>query len=346
MPKSNSQSPKVAGKARRADVSQFSAAARNKGFKRPASKKPAGKKPASLSVLNTNRKRKPSLSSVSTISSLSGFEESDQDEADSEASSDDDDKTAHRTPSYGGKSHRGRKAGSKKLASSPLSLKKRKLSYDEGYEGQQSSAGDSDSDYAAVDEISDDDDEDVDVEELEEQMILDSEDERHIVGNVFDHSDALEPAQWASLGSFDDQILFSTEPFLDDQLYSAMETFGETDLTSEAIETPVQRHVHFITEENSESSSDSPDGSTDDEIPGDFLQQDSLDPTLRRMIDNDHDGGNNQRYEDIFGESDFKHPANIYHVESDAVSDGSSGYESMLPMLWTLASFYSLTNFS
>lgn len=324
MPKSNSQSPKGAGKARRADMSQFNAAARNKGFKRPASKKPA-----SLSALNTNRKRKPSLSSVSTISSLSGFEESDQDEADSEASSDEDDKSARRTPSYGGKSHRGRKAGSKKLASSPLSLKKRKLSYDEGYEGQQSSAGESDSDYAAVDEISDDD-EDLDVEKLEEQMILDSEDERHIVSSVFSHSDVPEPDTWAGLGSFDDHILFSAEPFLDDQLYSAMETFGETDLTSEAIETPVQRHVHFITEENSESSSDSPDGSTDDEIPGDFLQQDSLDPTLRRMIDNDHDGRNNQRYEDIFGESDFKHPANIYHVESDAVSDGSSGYESML----------------
>ncbi|CRG92556.1 hypothetical protein PISL3812_09618 [Talaromyces islandicus] len=320
MQKSSPQSPKVAGK-RRADISQFTAAARNKGFKRPASKKPA-----SLSALNTTRKRKPSLSSVSTISSLTGFEESDQDEADSEASSDEDDKSAHRTPSYGGKSHRGRKTGSKKINSSPLSLKKRKLSYDEGYEGQQSSAGDSDSDYAAVDEISDDD-EDVDVEKLEEQMILDSEDERNIVSSVFSHSDALEPTEWAGLGSFDDHILFSAEPFLDDQLYSAMETFGETDLTSEAIETPVQRHVHFITEENSDSSSDSPDGSTDDEIPGDFLQQDSLDPTLRRMIDNDHDSGANQRYEDIFGESDFKHPANIYHVESDAVSDGSSGYE-------------------
>jgi hypothetical protein len=176
-------------------------------------------------------------------------------------------------------------------------------------------------------------------------MILDSEDERNIVSSVFSHSDDLEPAQWAGFGSFDDHILFSAEPFPDDQLYSAMETFGETDLTSEAIETPVQRHVHFITEENSDSSSDSPDGSTDDEIPGDFLQQDSLDPTLRRMIDHDHDTGSNQRYEDIFGESDFKHPANIYHVESDAVSDGSSGYESMLPFLWA-ASFYSLTTFS
>ncbi|KAH8695463.1 hypothetical protein BGW36DRAFT_299101 [Talaromyces proteolyticus] len=316
MPKSNSQSPKTAGKYRRADMTPLNGA-RNKGLKHPA-----GKKAATLNALNTNRKRKPSLSSISTISSLSGFEESDQDEADSEASSDDDDESAHRTPSYGGKSHRGRKAGST-LSSSPLSIKKRKLSYDEGYDGQQSSVGDSDSDYAAVDEISDDDEE-VDVERLEEKMIRESEDENKSLTT----SDALDPSQWHGLGSFDDHILFSAEPFLEDQLYSAMETFGDTDLTSEAVETPVQRHVHFIVEEDSDSSSDSPDGSTDDEIPSDFLQQDSLDPTLRRMIDNDNDGSNNQRYNDIFGESDFKHPANIYHVESDAVSeDGSSGYE-------------------
>lgn len=252
----------------------------------------------------------------------------DQDEADSEASSDEDDESAHRTPSYGGKSRRGRKTGSKSK-SSPLSIKKRKLSYDEGYEGQQSSAGDSDSDYAAVDEISDDD-EDLDVEKLEEQMILESEDEGHKADSIFSASDTPHLDEWAGFGSFDDHILFSTEPSLEDHLYSALETFGETDFTSEAVETPVQRHVHFVVEDDdadSDSSSDSRDGSTDDEIPGDFLQQDSLDPTLRRMIDNDYDAGSSQRQGDIFGESDFSHPANIYHVESDAVSDGSSGYE-------------------
>jgi hypothetical protein len=216
------------------------------------------------------------------------------------------------------------------MKSSTLSIKKRKLSYDEGYEGQQSSTGDSDSDYAAVDEI--DDDEDMDVERLEEQMILDSEDDSQLIKSTFSTSDAPGLDEWEGFGSFDDHILFSTEPLLEDNLYSAMETFGETDFTSEAVETPVQRHVHFVVEEDddadSDSSSDSRDGSTDDEIPGDFLQQDSLDPTLRRMIDNDYDPSNNQRYEDIFGESDISHPANIYHVESDAaVSDGSSGYE-------------------
>lgn len=329
MPKNNSQSPKrspmTMGKYRRAGLTQLTAA-RNKGLKHPS-----GKKTGAASSLNkTNRKRKTSFSSISTISSVSGFEGEDQDQADSEASSDEDDESAHLTPSYGGKSRRGRKTGSK-IKSSPLSIKKRKLSYDEGYEGQQSSAGDSDSDYAAVDEISDDE-EDLDVEKLEEQMILESEGEDHKVESTFSISDAPDVDEWAGLDSFDDHILFSTEPLLEDHLYSAMETFGETDFTSEAVETPVQRHVHFVVEEDdSDSSSDSRDGSTDDEIPGDFLHQDSLDPTLRRMIDNDYDTNNDQRYGDIFGESDFSHPANIYHVESDAVSNGSSGYESMIP---------------
>ncbi|EEA27048.1 hypothetical protein TMatcc_004672 [Talaromyces marneffei ATCC 18224] len=326
MPKTSSQSPKrsplAMGKYRRSELSQLTSA-RNKGLKHPAGKK-------TVTTKSLNRKRKPSFSSISTISSVSGFEDDDeQDEADSEASSDEEDESARRTPSYGGKSRRGPKTGSKMKSSTLSTIKKRKLSYDEGYEGQQSSAGDSDSDYAAVDEI--DDDEDMDVEKLEEQMILESEEDSQMMKSTFSTSDAPDLDVWEGFGSFDDHILFSTEPLLEDNLYSAMETFGETDFTSEAVETPVQRHVHFVVEEDddadSDSSSDSRDGSTDDEIPGDFLQQDSLDPTLRRMIDSDYDPSNNQRYEEIFGESDISHPANIYHVESDAVSDGSSGYE-------------------
>jgi hypothetical protein len=264
-------------------------------------------------------------------------EDSEDDEADSEASSDDDDadEEDHLAPSYGSQKRRGGKTGSKTGSSSRANgKKKRKLSYDDGYGGQQSGAEDSSDDgYGAVDDITDADDEELDVEKLEEQLIVESEDEHRKVHSVMSISDAVDVDEWAGLGSFEDHIPFSTATFLDEeQLYSALDAFGETDMTSEAIETPVQRHVHFE-EDDSDSSSDSdqdPSGSTDDEIPGDFLQQDSLDPTLRRMIENDHDSlSRNQRYDDVFGEMDFSHPANIYHVESDAVSDESSGYESM-----------------
>jgi hypothetical protein len=109
-----------------------------------------------------------------------------------------------------------------------------------------------------------------------------------------------------------------------------MDAFGEPEKTSEAVETPVARRVHF--EERSDSSSDS-DSHTDDEIPGDFLQQDSLDPQLRRMIENDHESyrtNHRRQSEEIFGDADYGH-GNIYHVESEGSSEGSlSGYESMM----------------
>ncbi|KAL1969626.1 hypothetical protein VTN77DRAFT_8179 [Rasamsonia byssochlamydoides] len=348
MPRSNNsvspkQSPKHAGKQSRirdlateSTPSSEATAQLGKSRTKSLNRSPGRSKGATLAGLNKNRKRKPSISSISSVSSVSAIQDdSEDDEADSEPSSDDDDadeedQPADSTPSYGSKKSRGSKAGSK-AGSSPLTngKKKRKLSYDDGYDGQHSSAENNDSDssddsYGAVDDITDDDDEDLHVEKVEEQLIVESENERLKTDSIL--SDAPDADEWEGLGSLDDHVPFSTASFLDeDQLYSALDTFGETDMTSEAVETPVQRHVHFE-EVDSDSSSDS--DQTDDELPGDFLQQDSLDPTLRRMIENDQDSlGPNQRFDDIFGELDFNHPANIYHVESDAISDGSSGYE-------------------
>jgi hypothetical protein len=148
------------------------------------------------------------------------------------------------------------------------------------------------------------------------------------------------------LGPFDDRILFPTTSFLDElQIYSTLDGAGETDMTSEVVETPVQRRVHFVDSDSSDGDQ-TPTGSMDDEQLEDFLQQDSLDPTLRRMIENDNDTwrSHKPRFDDIFGEMDFSSTANIYHVESDAVSDGSSGYECTYPdrtciLSWWLTCF-------
>ena len=185
-----------------------------------------------------------------------------------------------------------------------------------------------------MDYISDGDDEDQDMEKLEEAMILESESE-YPAGGLLAAANVGDGPHWAGpTNVFDDHMLLAGASFFDDeQLYSAMETFGETDLPSEAIETPIPipRHVHF--EPQSDSSSDS-ESHTEDEIPSDFLQQDSLDPQLRRMIESDNENTRRQSRrrlsDDMFGESDYGH-SNIYHVESDAVSEKSesSGYESM-----------------
>lgn len=286
-----------------------------------------------VSSRNINTKRKLSISTVSSVSSLTAMEDG-EDEADAEASSDDeDDQPAEYAPSYGNTKSRGRKTGAKTGSTHFAGREMRKLSYDDGYDGQQSNAASgsdgSDDGYGAVDDITDADDEELEVEKLEERLILESEDERQKVGTIPTISDDADIDDLVSLGPFEDRILFSTASFLDEEhLYSALEGFGDTDMPTEAVETPVQRRVHF--EDSDPSDSDqTPTGSTDDELPADFLQQDSLDPTLRRMIENDYGTWSNHKpcFDDIFGELDFSPAANIYHAESDAVSDGSSGYE-------------------
>lgn len=295
---------------------------------------PAGRSPrtsnkaVSLGSLNADRKRRAaSVSSVSSVSSIGELSDDANDSEDDDAD-DEEEQPAVRGPSYG-RRDRAHKTGVKQKKT-----KKMKFSDDDGYDGQRSSDDNNESDessddvYAAVDYISDgSDDEEQDVEKLEELLIVESENENPVGGILA----APGADAWAGPNVFDDHMILSAASFFDEeQLYTAMEAFGETDMASEtAIETPVARRVHF--EEDSDSSSDS-DSHTEDEIPSDFLQQDSLDPQLRRMIDNDNENLSRRRRqsEEMYAESDYGH-SNIYHVESDAISDGSesSGYESM-----------------
>lgn len=291
-------------------------------------------KSGSLAPLNADRKRRaPSVSSVSSVSSIElGDGDGDGDGEGANGSDDDADDegepSAVRAPSYDHRPEKAHKTGRK-------STKKMKMFNGEDY-GAQDRGDENDSDgslddiYAAVDDITDDDNEDQDVEKLEELMIVESEDENR-VGGMMSASGVGNANQWASTGVFDDHMLLTGASFFDEeQLYGAMDTFGEPgELASEAApETPVPRHVHFENEADSSSDSDS---HTEDEIPSDFLHQDSLDPQLRRMIENDNEatGRRRRQSDETFGDADYGR-GNIYHAESDAVSEGSSGYESML----------------
>lgn len=292
-------------------------------------------KTVSIGPLSADRKRRASssvssVSSVSSIEDLSDLENSEEDDAD-----DEEDPPVINAPSHGARSKsKAHKAAPKPARKSNKKKKSIRVSHDGGYDDDNESLDSSDDVYAAVDYISDGDDEDQDMEKLEEAMILESESE-YPAGGLLAAANVGDGPHWAGPNNvFDDHMLLAGASFFDDeQLYSAMETFGETDLPSEAIETPIPipRHVHF--EPQSDSSSDS-ESHTEDEIPSDFLQQDSLDPQLRRMIESDNENTRRQSRhrlsDDMFGESDYGH-SNIYHVESDAVSEKSesSGYESM-----------------
>lgn len=337
MPQSNHSSkrvPRGATKTTHATTPEFhtmrhldmSSKAANQA-RRPANVRPGGKK-------SFDRKRRASSSSVSSVSSVSSLEEMSEEADDSDDDADDEeDRPLAKAPSYGRRRDNARKAGRQ-----PAKSKRRRIS-DEEFGGRLSSDANesddsSDDVYAAVDYITDADDEEQDVEKLEEMMIMQSEREYRVPPN----SDHVEN-QWDGSEMFGDSMLLPAASFFDEeQLYRAMDTFGETDMASEAVETPVARRVHF--EEQSESSSDS-DSHTDDEIPSDFLQQDSLDPQLRRMIENDNNGNNHRRShrrqsEELFGDADYGH-SNIYHAESDGTSEGSlSGYESTLAARFSL----------
>lgn len=274
---------------------------------------------------SAERKRRASSSSVSSVSSVSSLEDLSDEAEDSEDDADDEeDRPLAHAPSYGRRQNNARKAGRQ-----PAKNKRRRVSQDDFSDDHFGDASDSDESsddvYAAVDYITDADDEEGDVEKLEELMIMESERDHRILPS----SEATHD-QWTGSEMFSDSVLLPAASFFDEeQLYSAMENFGETDVPSEAVETPVPRRVHF--EERSDSSSDS-DSHTDDEIPGDFLQQDALDPQLRRMIENDneHHRSHRRQSEEMFGDADYGH-GNIYHIESDGTSEGSlSGYESML----------------
>ncbi|KAJ5480408.1 hypothetical protein N7530_005917 [Penicillium desertorum] len=277
----------------------------------------------SANVQSSDRKRRASSSSVSSVSSVSSLGDLSDEADDSEEDADDEQEPAVRAPSYGRR--RDTKAG-RQLA---VNKRRRVLDDDSSDSSDGNDANDSDDSsddvYAGVDYITDAEDEDQDVEKMEEMMIVESEKtHRPLPSAGFADDDD----QWA-INSFDDHMFLPAASFFDEEhLYSAMDTFGEPHVTSEAAETPVARRVHF--EERSDSSSDS-DSHSDDDIPGDFLQQDSLDPQLRRMIENDNENyqrNTRRQSEEMFGDADYGH-GSIYHVESDGSSEGSlSGYES------------------
>lgn len=331
MPRSSSYSakraPKGSGKSAHGRPATPDASISHLGMSPKGSNqsKKAGNGRASVNT-SAEKNRRASSSSVSSVSSVSSLEDLSDEADDSEDDADDEeDRRLARGPPYSHRQNNSRMAGRQSAKN-----KRRRGPNDENSDSPfNSSASDSDESsddvYAAVDYITDADDEERDVEKLEELMIMESEKQHGIIP-----TSETSHEQWNGSEMFGDSTLLPAASFFDEeQLYSAMETFGETDIPSEAVETPVPRRVHF--EEHSDSSSDD-ESHTDDEIPSDFLQQDALDPQLRRMIESDNDQHRSHRRqsEEMFGDADYGH-GNIYHIESDGTSEGSlSGYESML----------------
>lgn len=294
-----------------------------------------------------------------------GTSGSDTSEDDEEHSNDDDDDAESIAPSGRSLVRNGRRAGlidcvsaGMKRRRSPHSSEEEQLSRKgvrpiktAAASGRaQSLLGDSDDEeYAAVDFISDSDEEEPSVEQLEEKMIIASEE-----GNGTDEK-TLGPSAPPSVSSvewegfdLDDGIFLADVPFFDDEIGRTEPNVPrtETDIynldalyTREPLPSPTPRRVRFADAEQHHSSSSSTHTSDaeDDAFPDLFLQQDSLDPHFRLMIEDDNDAGDGNIVSDGEGSCwDFDEHEN-FELEKHGLDESSgsscgssSGYESKL----------------
>ena len=191
----------------------------------------------------------------------------------------------------------------------------------------------SDDDYAGVDLISDSEDDEPDVEAAEEQAIIESAEEDDGDNEL---ADVPQPDNdQSSWNGFDDEpVLGGDEAFFDDHMARSHAPDTLTHATtynathgnsSDERETP--RRVRFDLSASSEDEDDSM-------FPDIFLDQNSLDPGFRRIIESNHGidehmaSSEDGSYWDYRGEEH----RNVVEVPDDE-SDGSSGYESGLPIL-------------
>ncbi|ODH49458.1 hypothetical protein GX48_04400 [Paracoccidioides brasiliensis] len=302
---------------------------------------PSVKRNIPIAAQGNNKKRKPSSSLNEDSTSENDCDDEDDNEDNEDSIDEDPELPEAFAPSYGRKKGWSHKAGRRDCLSPLMDRKRVKLQHS-GYESDVenssvssasplSSAGsvDSDSDdgYEAVNDVSDVDDEDQDIEMMEEEIILDSEYERDLQTVASTFSSGV-PDEWLGLDELESHPLYSTGSFFEDeQLFlqsGHVEAAEDPDLSNIPLNLPA-RQVHFA---ESDSSTDS-DKTTDDELLSDFLQQDALDPDLRRLIENDSEPRRHLNPNEPFVSQDFYElPGNIYHVETESSVASSSGYDS------------------
>lgn len=216
--------------------------------------------------------------------------------------------------------------------------------------GAKNLLGDSDDEeYNAVDFISDSDEEEPSVEQLEEKMIIDSEEANETDEKTPGPSapSSVSSVEWEGF-DLDDGIFLADIPFFDDEigrtepnvLGSEIDIHGVDALhTGEPLPSPTPRRVRFADAEQHQSSSSSTRASDaeDDAFPDLFLQQDSLDPYFRLLIENDNDAADGISVSDGEGSCwDFDEHEN-FELEKHGLDESSgsscgssSGYESEL----------------
>lgn len=205
-----------------------------------------------------------------------------------------------------------------------------------------------DDDYNEIDLISDSDEAEPDMEKFEERVIIDSEDdEKSNVGFPIIPSGPpiISGDEWQGF-DLDGSVFLSDVPYFEEQigrtdpdtLATEVALYNTTSTNYRPSSSPLpSRRVRFV-DDNHHPSSSTNLGTLDfdqDIFPDLFVQQDSLDPTFRKLIENDQDAdtqsliGSEGSYWDL-GDSQG-HSWEDHGFDNDHSSTGSgssSGYES------------------
>lgn len=194
----------------------------------------------------------------------------------------------------------------------------------------------SDDDYAGLDQISDSDEEEPDVEMAEEQAIIDDFDGNDSAlqpystdGTAADEDNDNDSDAWVGFNSDDENLT----PIKDSPLMADFLSGGSPTPTPEDIHNGGgDRHVHFDISDSDED--DDLDANKD--FPDLFLDQESINPAFRQMIENDADDdarSDGSHWE--FSDEDLDNVGvGVATVEdessdtSDGDDGGASGYES------------------
>lgn len=141
----------------------------------------------------------------------------------------------------------------------------------------------SDDDYGGVDQISDSEEDEPDVEVAEEQAIIESEDDQSTPRPF-----AEDEEPWEGFAMEEDEILDQNVAFFDEHLAAlALAAEGDVFLTgASGDEHTSTRRVHFNI-----SDSETNDDEEDSFFPDIFLPKDELDSSFRREIDRDDGDG-------------------------------------------------------
>ena len=210
-----------------------------------------------------------------------------------------------------------------------------------------STANSEDEDYNGVDLISDSDEEEPTLEKMEERMIIDSEEENvgGFVSRTFPTSPPSTTSEdWQGLGFGDDSFL-SDIPFFDEQigrtdsdaLANALDLYHDSTPSRSLLspDLPTTRRVRFADDISHSSNSRTSSATVENSIfPDLFMNQDSLDPMFRQLIENDNEDENHSitdgegSYWDFDDNEDFELEKHGLEDNSSSNGGSSSGYES------------------